>query len=177
MSMERRESGKDGEYANGQGRLAALKLRVARVSKIYWGLAFAKFAAITLAVWGAFRLVEAVFGTPKPVLKVALRPFGTDLGYTTALLVLWLAAVGLVVLAVRDQRLRCRTCARRLRMPVSSGAWNHILMGRPHTDYICAYGHGTLRIPEVGIDGPEQGAWEPIDDMWRELEELHTSGR
>ena len=62
--------------------------------------------------------------------NIRISPFGTDLGYTTAFLGLWLVTVGLVYLALRDQRMRCRTCARRLRMPVSSGRWNHILMGR-----------------------------------------------
>jgi hypothetical protein len=148
-----------------------------RLPAKYWLMAVAKFAAIVAIVAGLWRAVELGFGKPTPFLKVELPPFGTDLGYTTALMLVWLAAVGLSVAAVRDQRLRCRACARRLRMPVSSGRWNHILMGRPHTDYICAYGHGTLRVPDLGIAGPENGAWEPIDDMWRELEELHAAGK
>jgi hypothetical protein len=138
----------------------------------YWSLMAAKLAVIATIIGLGWRTLRAFAPVPIQYKDVRINPFGTDLGYTSAFLVLWLVAVGLVVLALRDQRMRCRTCARRLRMPVSSGRWNHILMGRPRTDYICAYGHGTLRVADLGIDGPEQPAWEPINDMWRELEEL-----
>ena len=141
----------------------------------YWGLLVAKLAVIVALIGLGWWSLQALAPAPRAFMRVRLSPFGTDLGYTTAAMGLWLAAVGLVYLALRDQRMRCRTCARRLRMPVSSGRWNHILMGRPRTDYICAYGHGTLRVPDLGIAGPEQAAWEPIDDMWRELEELQAS--
>jgi hypothetical protein len=143
----------------------------------YWSWMAAKLVAIAGLVGMGWLLIQSQAPAPVQFRHVRLNPFGTDLGYTTAFLGLWLAAVGLVYLAIRDQRLRCRTCARRLRMPVSSGRWNHILMGRPQTDYICAWGHGTLRVPDWGIAGPEGGSWEPIDDMWRELEQLQGSGR
>ena len=142
----------------------------------YWSLLAAKFAVIAAVVGLSWRMLRAWAPAPLEfrhgLQNIRISPFGTDLGYTTAFLVLWLVTVGLVYVALRDQRMRCRTCARRLRMPVSSGRWNHILMGRPRTDYICAYGHGTLRVADLGIAGPEQPAWEPIDDMWRELDEL-----
>ena len=140
----------------------------------YWGLLAAKLAIILAIAGAVWWNMYAILPLSNTMHRFHMSPFGTDLGYTTVMMGLWLLAVGSVYWAIRDQRLRCRTCARRLRMPVSSGGWNHILMGRPRTDYICAYGHGTLRIPELGIDGPEQGAWEPIDDMWRELEDLHA---
>jgi hypothetical protein len=143
----------------------------------FWALLVAKLALIAAVVGAGWWSLRALLPQPQTFLRVRLSPFGTDLGYTTAMLVLWLVGVGLVYLAIRDQRMRCRTCARRLRMPVSSGGWNHILMGRPHTDYICAYGHGTLRVPELGIAGPEPGGWEPIEDMWRELEDLHAGSK
>ena len=45
-----------------------------------------------------------------------------------------------------DQRYRCRVCLRRLRMPVETGSWSRMLQfGRPRIEYICPYGHGTLR--------------------------------
>ena len=54
-----------------------------------------------------------------------------------------------VHLIIWDQRYRCRTCLRRLRMPVSAGSWpNMLLFGQPRTEYICLYGHGTLKVPE-----------------------------
>jgi hypothetical protein len=140
----------------------------------YWAIGVAKLSVIGGIVAAGWWAIDA-WMQPTTVLRVKLNPFGTDLAYTTAMMGLWLLSVGLVYLAVYDQRYRCRTCGRRLRMPLTSGTWNHILMGRPRTDYICAYGHGTLRVPDLGIGGPEQGQWEPIGDMWRELEELESS--
>src|SRR4051794_10240663 len=96
----------------------------------YWGLLAAKLAII-LAIAGALWWNLYVFIPLSYTMhRFQMSPFGTDLGYTTVMMGLWLLAVGSVYWAVRDQRLRCRTCARRLRMPVSSGGWNHILMGR-----------------------------------------------
>jgi hypothetical protein len=82
----------------------------------------------------------------------------------------------LLWVAVVDQRYRCRTCLRRLRMPVTSGSWpNMFLIGRPRTEYICIYGHGTLKVPDEQIAGSARPAWERHDDIWRELEALEES--
>ena len=82
----------------------------------------------------------------------AQKPFGHDLGFTTAMLLFFLACFGVLHLIIWDQRYRCRTCLRRLRMPVSAGSWpNMLLFGQPRTEYICLYGHGTLKVPEVRI--------------------------
>jgi hypothetical protein len=143
----------------------------------YWGILAAKLAAVAGVIAGLWFGLNALWPKPDPGLRVQLHPFATDLWYTAAVMVMFLVGVGLVYLAVFDQRYRCRTCGRRLRMPVRQGGWNLVLMGRPTLDYICAYGHGTLRVPELGIASPEQAAWEPIEDMWRELEELQTSGK
>jgi hypothetical protein len=56
-------------------------------------------------------------------------------------------------------------------MPLTQGLWNRTLMGPPRTDYICPFGHWTLRVPEVRLSGAGS-VWTPIGDMWRELEEL-----
>jgi hypothetical protein len=144
----------------------------------YWGVLVAKLAALAVVLGLGWWGLHAVWPSPTPIyergVRVQLAPFARDLWYTAAVMVFWLVGAGLMYLALLDQRFRCRTCGRRLRMPVSSGGWNHILMGRPRTDYICAWGHGTLRVPDLGIAGPEAGAWEPIDDMWKELEELSS---
>ncbi len=97
--------------------------------------------------------------------------FGQDLPWTLAILLYFLLGAGLVYLAFLDQRYRCRTCLRRLRMPVETGSWQHMLLfGPPRTEYICIYGHGTLKVPEVQISGQERLDWQRHEDMWMELE-------
>jgi hypothetical protein len=76
---------------------------------------------------------------------------------------------GLTWLVIWDQRYRCRTCLRRLRMPIQTGNWTHVLLGAPRTEYICIYGHGTLKVAELQITGRQQPDWEPHEDMWKEL--------
>ncbi|MCC7235125.1 MAG: hypothetical protein IT163_07465 [Bryobacterales bacterium] len=138
----------------------------------YWGILVAKLAGIGLVMALAWMGLHALWPEPETVRRFNLQPFGTDLGYTMAILGLWLLAVGLVYLAVLDQRYRCRTCGRRLHMPVSSGAWNSLLLRSPRTDYICRYGHGTLRVSDVELVGMSRTDWHAVDDMWKELEEL-----
>jgi hypothetical protein len=142
----------------------------------YW----AYFAA-KLLVAGAFFLVlrKAVefvfFPHPTKYLNVATPPFAHDLPYTFTMLGLALAAAGVLWLIVWDQRYRCRTCLRRLRMPVVAGSWTHVLLiGTPRTEYICPYGHGTLKVAELQITGANPD-WQPHEDIWTELRALEES--
>jgi hypothetical protein len=99
--------------------------------------------------------------------------FTHDLTWTFAVMIFSLMCVGLVYLAIWDQRRRCRTCLSRLRMPVATGSWNHVLfIGPPRTEYICPYGHGTLQVPELQISGIESHNWKPNQDIWTELASL-----
>ena len=139
----------------------------------YWGYFAAKLAAIFVVISLLnFGLVH-LFGTP-PINRFQhdRSLFLQDMPYTFCVLGIWLALVGLLSLAIRDQRQRCRTCLRRLIMPVATGSWGNILtIGRPQTEWICAYGHGTLRIDELQITGKEAPDWRPHgDDIWKELE-------
>ena len=147
----------------------------------YWVYFVAKLGAIGGVLWGLWLGLASVWPQPERIVMqnqvVKLNPFGTHLGYTAAMMGLWLLAVGLVYLAVLDQRYRCRACLRRLRMPVSHGEWDQILLGRPRTEYICAFGHGTLRVPELHLASPELVKWKPIDNMWKELEEIEETTR
>ena len=147
----------------------------------YWGYFLAKLTAVAGFLWGVWVALASVWPQPEPVFiqkqLVQLNPFGTHLGYTAAMMGLWLLTVGLVYLVFLDQRFRCRSCLRRLRMPVSYGEWDQILMGRPRTDYICPFGHGTLRVPELHLASPELVKWKPIDNMWKELEDIETASR
>jgi hypothetical protein len=145
----------------------------------YWGYFFGKVVAgagLVAAVWPLFK---KILPAPQPyVVYAGLNPMGHDLGYSAAVYGFWLLVLGLFSLIVLDQKYRCRTCLRKLRMPISRGSWNHmLLLGRPHTEYICPYGHGTLKVPEFQITGKEPIDWAENQDMWKELELLHTDKR
>jgi hypothetical protein len=88
-----------------------------------------------------------------------------------ALMVCFLIAAGALYAIIHDQRYRCRVCLRRLRMPIETGSWSRILQfGRPRIEYICPYGHGTLREDEVQLSGGPNTEWTPhSDDIWVEL--------
>jgi len=143
----------------------------------YWGYLLLKLAVagvILRIVWAA--IVLGFHGTIDP--RFAQKPFGHDLGFTTAMLLYFLACFGVLHLIVWDQRYRCRTCLRRLRMPVSRGSWpNMFLIGQPRVEYICLYGHGTLKVPEVRITSKSTDWEEHGDDIWKELESLEESKR
>jgi hypothetical protein len=141
----------------------------------YWGYLAAKLALVGVFVLG-LRLAVSYLPPPEPILTVVHEPFGHNLGYTFLMMLLWLVTTGLVWLAIRDQRYRCRTCARRLRMPIVTGSWTYLLqMGRPRTEYICPFGHGTLRVEELQITGTSQPDWQPHEDIWKELLALDES--
>lgn len=140
----------------------------------YWGYLMAKLAAAAMLMGVLWSLIRWVFFRDS-----GQNPFAHDLGYTSAMMLFFLASAGLLYLIVWDQRYRCRTCLRRLRMPMTAGSWpNMLLFGQPRTEYICLYGHGTLKVPEVQITGPNGPDWEPHDqDIWKELESLEESKR
>ena len=57
-------------------------------------------------------------------------------------------------------------------MPIVTGSWSRMLQfGRPRIEYICLYGHGTLKKDEFVGDAEWAGAeWTPhSDDIWDEL--------
>jgi hypothetical protein len=111
------------------------------------------------------------------IVEQQLSPFTHDLGYTVVMMLFFTFCVGLLYAIIWDQRYRCRTCLRRLRMPIAAGSWpNMLLIGQPRMEYICVYGHGTLKVPEVQITGPNGPDWQPHDDdIWKELESLEES--
>lgn len=136
----------------------------------YWGYLVAKLAAGTGIAYAVGWGIHNWYPTPAPVvLNERPDPFATDLTYTFVMLAYFLFCLGLLYLIIRDQRFRCRTCLRRLRMPVARGSWTHILLGPPRTEYICVYGHGTLKVPELQIGGPNPPDWQAHEDIWKEL--------
>jgi len=133
----------------------------------YWGLLAVKLGVSGLllgCIWFVITLL-----LPRPHLYRG-QFLGFDLPWTLAAGLVFLISCGLVYLAILDQRYRCRVCARRLRMPVTSGSWGQMLqLGRPRVEYICPYGHGTLKVAELQISGLEPSEWQKHGDMWEEL--------
>jgi len=141
----------------------------------YWAYLVAKLVAAGSVLWVLQRALAYIFPTPAPFLNVRLDPFAHDTGYTFAMLLYWLLALGLLWVIVWDHRYRCRTCLRRLRMPIQKGSWTHVLLGAPRTEYICPYGHGTLEVAELQITGRQEPDWQEHEDMWKELMAIEES--
>jgi hypothetical protein len=142
----------------------------------YWGFFLAKLAASAALMWAVWSLIRRGFPHAPVFLDSEQNPFAHDLGYTSAMMLFFLLCVGLAYAVIWDQRYRCRTCLRRLRMPVSAGSWpNMLLFGQPRTEYICLYGHGTLKVPEVDLTGSKSSDWTPHgEDIFKELEALEA---
>jgi hypothetical protein len=100
-----------------------------------------------------------------------LEHAGAYLAINVGLMVWFLFAAGAFYLIVRDQRYRCRVCLRRLRMPVETGSRGFMLqLGRPRVEYICPYGHGTLKQEEYETSELENPQWTGSSgDMWADL--------
>ncbi|MDQ2712923.1 MAG: hypothetical protein M3Y24_11980 [Acidobacteriota bacterium] len=116
---------------------------------------------------------------PAPLPRYGPAPplFLNDMLFTFAVLGIWLIASGIFSLILRDQRRRCRTCLRRLIMPIARGSWgNMVVFGRPKTEWICPFGHGTLSIENLQITGRQSPDWQAHDDnIWKELESFHQA--
>jgi len=139
----------------------------------YWGFFCAKLALAAGALFLAWQGILWLLPAPKPFLYMWQPRFPHDLPSTLALGGFFLLCCGALYLIVLDQMYRCRVCVRRLRMPVETGSWSRMLQfGRPRIEYICPYGHGTLKVPEVQIAGREQPDWERHGDIWQELSSL-----
>jgi hypothetical protein len=137
----------------------------------YWGLLFAKFLAIGLFVFAVRIILIHVLPVPLHTRLYGHNPFLTDLTWAFSFMLLFLVTVGLTWVAIHDQKHRCRTCARRLRMPVLDGSWDKaVIFERPHLSWICPYGHGTMTQAQLQITGREAAAWSEHGDFWKELE-------
>jgi hypothetical protein len=136
----------------------------------YWAYFAAKILVAGVVVRALVKFVVQFF----PASKDPYAPLGQGLNFLLcdlALMVVFLIAAGALYAIIRDQRYRCRVCLRRLRMPIETGSWSGILQfGRPRIEYICPYGHGTLREDEVQLAGGAYAEWTPhSDDIWAEL--------
>ena len=142
----------------------------------YWGYLIAKILLAIAAFASLWVLLFTLLPAPETFNDRQHARLGQDLTWTLAILLFFLMCCGAMYIVAWDQRYRCRTCLRRLRMPLSTGSWTNVLLGPPRTEYICLYGHGTLRVAELQITGFVGASWERNDDMWKELfgmEETH----
>jgi hypothetical protein len=137
----------------------------------YWGYFAGKLGVAAGALWALLKVLNW-YWPPEPGYYTYIPPrFGYDLWYTVASLGWFLLLTGALYLIIWDQRYRCRVCLRKLRMPVETGSWSRMLqLGQPRIEYICPYGHGTLREAELQISGLQNPEWTPhSDDIWEEL--------
>jgi hypothetical protein len=136
----------------------------------YWGFLLLKLVGAAMGAAGSLWFLNLFFLPYTPLFAFNAYRFPFDLAYTSLVGVWFLFAYGLFYLAIWDQRYRCRTCLRRLRMPIETGSWGHMLrLGRPQIEYICAYGHGKLNVEEVQISGAVSPEWTEQGDIWDEL--------
>ncbi len=141
----------------------------------YWGVLLGKLLVATAVLYGIWAAMVRWYPVPPQYVMNQREMFLHDLPWTTLVFVYQLVVQGVLFLIVLDQRYRCRNCGRRLRMPVNTGSHAHVLFGPPRTDYICTYGHGTLKVPQLDITGREKPNWEQHDDLWKEL--IETSAK
>jgi hypothetical protein len=127
----------------------------------YWAFLAAKLCAVAAIAYFTASGLSAIYPYS--------HRSNDNLAYTFGVLGLILLWTGLMYAAILDTRYRCRTCLRRLRMPVKTGSWSHILFGSSKTEYICPYGHGTLKVFELQITGPHPPDWKQHKDIWKEL--------
>lgn len=141
----------------------------------YWGYLAAKLLAVGFALYYVWAGIRSLLPRPGLIYRNQFlyrdQFFGFDLPWTLAAGLFFLICCGAVYLVFLDQRYRCRVCVRRLRMPITAGSWGQMLQfGRPSIEYICPFGHGTLKVSAVQICGLEAPDWKRHDDdIWKEL--------
>ena len=130
----------------------------------WWGLLVAKIVCliaihIVLILW-----INGFF--PKDQM-------GRDLAYTFSLMGADMFVFVLGYGFWMDQKYRCRTCLRILRMPLEKGNWSHAtLFAPPKLEWICPFGHGTMRQDEIHLSGAQPDSWHKNDDnFWRAFED------
>ena len=130
----------------------------------WWGLLFLKGIVLLLLhlalMLGVKQAIPGgVLGTH---LQYSFAVLGVDLLLFVAGYFLWL-----------DQRFRCRTCLRRLRMPLATGSFGRAtLFAPPRLEWICPYGHGMMSEPGAHLNTPEGAQWVKNDDnFWKAFED------
>jgi hypothetical protein len=149
-----------------------------RASFRYWWYLAAKSAVAAGLLYLVWLGMNILLPEPQTFMRQRVSRFPQDLQWTAALLGYWLLCIGAAYLIVWDQQRRCRTCLRRLRMPVQKGSWSMAtLFSPPKLESICPYGHGTLAEPEVHTSGSPPKEWREHENIWKELEHLEQERR
>ncbi len=139
----------------------------------YWGYLAGKLAATAGGMYGIWLLMLVVLPEPIVFMRVRMGGFAQDLTWTSAYLLFWLASAAALFVVFWDQRRRCRTCLRKLRMPVNTGNWGlALLFAPPKTESICPFGHGTLVSPDTHTSTAQPENWAENGDMWDELAQM-----
>ena len=143
----------------------------------YWLYLVAKVITAILFTFALQMALICLYPRPKIHSPAALSQH--YLIFMFVALGVWLIGARLLSLALWDQRRRCRTCLRRLIMPLKTGSRGHlVLLGWPTTEMICPFGHGTLYIEELQLVGHQYRDWHAHDgDIWKELESYHQAGK
>jgi len=138
----------------------------------YWAYLAAKLAGAAAILFGLLALLNWAFPyRPNDDAWARLEHMGSTLVYDLSLMLWFLLCAAALYVIIMDQRYRCRVCLCRLRMPVETGSWGRMLqLGRPRIEYICPFGHGTLKAEELQISGLQNPEWKQnSDDFWEEL--------
>ena len=139
----------------------------------YWGYLLGKLVAATGGMYLIWIAMHAFLPDPVVFMRVRMGGFGQDLTWTTAYLLFWLLGAAALFIVIWDQRRRCRTCLRKLMMPVNSGNWGlALLFAPPKTESICPFGHGTLVSPDTHTSTAQPENWAEHGDIWDELEQI-----
>ena len=133
----------------------------------YWAYLAAKVVVAAVPLYGLVQLLNWMY--PVPDHPKDLGDAMPELLHTLAMLFCFLICTGVLYVIAWDQRRRCRVCLRKLRMPIVTGSRGFsMLLGRPRIEFICPYGHGTLREDEQS--GLAAAEWTPhSDNVWDEL--------
>ena len=112
-------------------------------------------ALLSAVAWVAgLEVLAAAFPVASGTLSIILSCF----------FLVWLLGSALALLRWgRDVEARCRTCFRRLRLPVEEGEWGAILIRPKSVESICPWGHGHLVVDRLSA------RWTFSGDYWQEL--------
>ena len=78
-------------------------------------------------------------------------------------------AIAALSWSVRDQQGRCRTCLRRLELPIDIGRTGSVLLNWAGTEMVCSQGHGVLYLPDSPANALDRDRWSNLDESWSSL--------
>ncbi|MGH9486198.1 MAG: hypothetical protein ACRD04_01220 [Terriglobales bacterium] len=146
----------------------------------FWLWLALKLTVAALLVLGFWTVTTWVVPPPATGLLAQFpRMVASDWPYVLAVIAAIFLGFGLGWVCAADQVLRCRVCARRLKMPRSEGDLSHTLLGStpPRTEYICTWGHGRLLVPETHLPTSRPNLWIGNRSLWEDLIQAERQAR